>query len=117
MDHARPARTPEFIPAPVAADGEHLRAEVKRRGRQVLLARITPEVPADPKCARFLLDWLVGEQTLADRDLREEVRTSLEFLIVEKQEPAPWAYVCHHAASAANVYTGEDGGVFWEWVR
>lgn len=117
MDHPRPAETPEIIIRLLTADGEHLRAVAIRRGRPVLLARLAPEVPADLQCARFLLEWLIGDGAAADRKLREEVLASLAFLLIEKQEAAPWAYLCHHAASAANLYSGENGGVFWEWVR
>ncbi len=105
-------KPPEIIVAPVAEDREHLRAMVKRSGKPRLLARLAPEVPSDPTPFRFLLEWLVGDHTW-----REQVHASLEVLIIDKQEPVPWAYLCHHTTTAANLYSGEDGGVFWEWVR
>jgi hypothetical protein len=53
----------------------------------------------------FAVEWLVKQDSLAHQAMLADARRELDFYLVEKHEPDPWAYACYHCNTGANMYS------------
>jgi hypothetical protein len=95
---------------------EHLVAMVRNDGKEQKLARLAPADSSDPEAGGFTVQWLVTPRHHHELVWLKAVKRSLDFLLVTQGEPLPWAYLCHHTTTAANVCAAESGGVHWRLV-
>jgi hypothetical protein len=58
-----------------------------------------------PEHNSFPVQWLVAPDSPQHRDIVNDVRKELEFYLVEKCEPDPWAYAQYHCSTGANIYS------------
>jgi hypothetical protein len=58
-----------------------------------------------PKQHRFPVQWLVTPDSTESRAKLVDARRELDFYLVEKDEPDPWAYACYHCNTGANMYS------------
>ncbi|MCX5677280.1 MAG: hypothetical protein NTX87_20025 [Planctomycetota bacterium] len=58
-----------------------------------------------PSGGVFPVQFLVRGERAADAKMTGEARRELDFYLVEKAEPDPWAYALHHCNTAANLYS------------
>lgn len=110
---AEPLSTPEMICGEIPTDREYLVASISRKAGSLAVARLAPWDPANPEQGRFVLDWIIGDSDPAALEQRASVTDSLDFLLIRKGEPKPWAYLCHHCTTASNLYARESGDVWW----
>ncbi|MGE3345211.1 MAG: VRR-NUC domain-containing protein [Vicinamibacterales bacterium] len=61
----------------------------------------------------FLVETLLDSRAGHNREALEAVQRELDFYLVEKGEPDPWAYACYHCGTSANVYSS----VHWSLVE
>lgn len=60
---------------------------------------------ARPKDHVFKLEWLVQPESPEYEAMLADARRSLNFYLVEKNEPDPWAYALYHCNTGANMYS------------
>jgi hypothetical protein len=60
---------------------------------------------AKPRTHIFAVEWLVPQNTKQQGAMLEDVRQELDFYLVEKNEPDPWAYAIYHCNTGANMYS------------
>jgi hypothetical protein len=58
-----------------------------------------------PKKQVFPIEWLIAADSLEHEPMIIEARQELDFYLVEKGEPDPWAYAKYHCNSLANIYS------------
>jgi hypothetical protein len=58
-----------------------------------------------PKGFIFKVQFLVDDKDDRFRRMRRAVEKELNFYLVEKLEPDPWAYAIYHCNTAANLYS------------
>ncbi|HKJ38461.1 MAG TPA: hypothetical protein VJ972_06780 [Anaerolineales bacterium] len=62
---------------------------------------------AKPKDHIFKVEWLVKQDAPEHQTMLADTRRSLNFYLVEKNEPDPWKYALYHCNTSANMY-GQD---------
>jgi len=65
-----------------------------------------------PSNGVFPVQFAAPSGQLAEPEMVEAVRRELDFYLVEKAEPDPWAYAVYHCGTAANVYSPVHWSVF-----
>lgn len=60
---------------------------------------------AKPKHHVFPVEWLVRQDSPAHQAILADARRELDFYLVEKDEPDPWAYARYHCNTGANMYS------------
>jgi hypothetical protein len=58
-----------------------------------------------PRHHRFPVQWLLKGDTVEDQAVIADARRELDFYLVEKKEPDPWAYARYHCNTGANMYS------------
>lgn len=58
-----------------------------------------------PKEHIFPVKWAIDKNDLKSAEVIEHVAKDLDFYLVEKGGPDPWAYAKHHCTTAANIYS------------
>jgi len=58
-----------------------------------------------PKNRCFPVQWLVKSDAVENQALIARAREELDFYLVEKNEPDPWAYAVYHCNTGANLYS------------
>jgi hypothetical protein len=58
-----------------------------------------------PKNHCFPVQWLVNADAVENKALIGRAREELDFYLVEKNEPDPWAYAVYHCNTGANLYS------------
>ncbi|MFH2011739.1 MAG: hypothetical protein ABIJ37_03390 [Pseudomonadota bacterium] len=58
-----------------------------------------------PKEKVFPVQWLVKLDSPEDQVMLADARRELDFYLVEKGEPDPWAYAYYHCNTGANMYS------------
>jgi hypothetical protein len=58
-----------------------------------------------PKNHVFPVEWLIAVDSPEHESMIIEARQELNFLLVEKGEPDPWAYAKYHCNTRANIYS------------
>jgi hypothetical protein len=58
-----------------------------------------------PKSHCFPVQWLVKSDAVENEALIADAREELDFYLVEKNEPDPWAYAVYHCNTGANLYS------------
>lgn len=58
-----------------------------------------------PKQHLFPVQWLARPDSPKDQAMLDDARRELNFYLVEKDEPSPWAYAQYHCNTAANMYS------------
>ncbi len=53
----------------------------------------------------FVVEFLVKAGQPNTTEMLEKSRSQLDFFLVEKGEPDPWAYAKYHCGTAANIYS------------
>jgi hypothetical protein len=53
----------------------------------------------------FPVKWLTDESTPEGKESIRDARKELDFYLVEKREPDPWAYAKYHCGTASNIYS------------
>lgn len=53
----------------------------------------------------FPVKWAIDKNDLKSAEAIKHVANDLDFYLLEKGEPDPWAYVKHHCTTAANIYS------------
>jgi hypothetical protein len=51
------------------------------------------------------VEWLVKQDSTKHQAMLADARHSLDFYLVEKDEPDPWAYALYHCNTGANMYS------------
>lgn len=96
--------------------GEHLLARVKEDGRWYDVARLAPAKADRPEDGTFVLQYLVAPRTVGEGERNRKVEESICFYLIELADLSPWAYLCHHTTTTANVYNGESGEARWTLI-
>jgi hypothetical protein len=88
----------------VDPDGEHIEV----RYGDTSTARYEEWTPialiGKPKRHVFPVCWLKMPATI-DPAIIGQVRRELDFFLVDKCEPEPWAYAIYHCGTGANIYS------------
>ena len=58
-----------------------------------------------PQNFTFPVKWLTDESSPEGKEAIESARKELDFFLVEKGEPDPWAYAQYHCGTASNMYS------------
>ena len=58
-----------------------------------------------PRHRRFPVQWLVTADTVENQAVIADARRELDFYLIEKEEPDPWAYARYHCDTGANMYS------------
>jgi hypothetical protein len=66
---------------------------------------------AKPQNHTFTIEWLVTNDTPEHKAILEDARQELDFYLVDKKEPNPWAYAIYHCNTGANMYSS----VHWSY--
>ena len=66
--------------------------------------RNTPVCLVQPKGESFIVQFILLEGQ-ANRNVIDSVKKDLDFYLIEKGEPNPWAYARYHCSIAANIYS------------
>ncbi len=113
------SNAPKIIvrPGRVMKCGEHLLARVKVAGKWHDVARLAPAKADNPEAGTFVGQYLVVPRKGGEGQRNDLVKESIQSYLIEKAEPAPWAYLCYHTTTTANFYAGESGGVYWELIQ
>jgi len=53
----------------------------------------------------FIVEWLITPDTPEHQSMIAKTRNELDFYLVEKGEPDPWAYALYHCNTASNIYS------------
>lgn len=53
----------------------------------------------------FVVQFLLAADDERTCQVREDVTREIDFYLVEKGEPRPWAYAIYHCGTMANVYS------------
>lgn len=96
--------------------GEHLLARVKQDGRWDDVARLAPAKADRPEEGTFVLQYLVARRRVGEDERNQKVEESIRFYLIELADLTPWAYLCHHTTTTANVYNGESGEAHWTLI-
>ncbi len=62
---------------------------------------------APPKRNEFIVQFLVDEvsATKEQKHTIDEVKSELDYFLIELGEPDPWKYAIYHCSTSANVYS------------
>jgi hypothetical protein len=60
---------------------------------------------AKPKRHVFAMEWLVTQDSPGHQAMLADARHELDFFLVEKNEPDPWAYAIYYCNTASNIYS------------
>jgi hypothetical protein len=60
---------------------------------------------AKPKHHVFSVEWLVRQDSPEHKEILEDARRDLDFLLVELDKPDPWAYALYHCGTLSNIYS------------
>jgi hypothetical protein len=58
-----------------------------------------------PKKHVFPVEWLIATDSPEHESMIVEARQELDFFLVEKGEPDPWAFAKYHCKTRANIYS------------
>jgi len=58
-----------------------------------------------PSGTTFRVQFLIEPSNAESRKMVDDVRSELDFYLVEKKEPDPWRYAIYHCGTGANVYS------------
>ena len=58
-----------------------------------------------PRNHTFPVKWLTDGGTPEGKESIRDARKELDFYLVEKGEPDPWAYAQYHCGTASNMYS------------
>jgi hypothetical protein len=64
-----------------------------------------------PQKKVFPVEWLIAADSPENESMIIEVRQELDFYLIEKGEPNPWAYAKYHCNTRANMYSS----VHWSY--
>jgi len=62
-----------------------------------------------PKNHCFPVQWLVNADAVENRALIAGAREELDFYLVEKNEPDPWAYAVYHCNTRIRIHLSQVG--------
>lgn len=74
----------------------------------------------------FPIRWLVGIEAPENKNMVDLVKRELNFYLVEKEEPDPWAYAQYRCTTASNLYSsvhwayypeGDKGGKHTDMIK
>jgi len=60
---------------------------------------------AKPKHNIFAVEWLVRQDSSEHQVMLNDAHHELDFYLVEKGEPDPWAYAIYHCGTGENMYS------------
>ena len=58
-----------------------------------------------PTHHRFRVQWLLKADGVQNQAMVADARRELDFYLVDKNEPNPWAYARYHCTTTANMYS------------
>ena len=61
----------------------------------------------------FAVEWLLKQDSSEHQIILNDARHELDFYLVEKGEPDPWAYALYHCGTGANMYSR----VHWSYFQ
>ena len=88
--------TPSWREGTIDTTKEHIRIVYGDRNTHVCLVQ--------PKGRSFIVQFMLLEDQ-ANMHIIDDVKKQLDFYLIEKREPDPWAYARYHCSTAANLYS------------
>ncbi len=97
-------------PGTVSQHGEHIRLAVG--DDNIPVARIAP--PAD---RTFAVEFLMDDKLPSNSKALKAAKRELDFYLVGKEEPDPWAYAIYHCTTASSLYSRIHWAYFPKGLR
>jgi len=102
----------KWIEGVVDKNKDHIKityGDVRKDETMIPIAHIAPG-----EGRSFNVQFINKKDDLGNKmtSILKEVKEELNFYLVNKGEPDPWAYAQYHCTTAANMYSN----VHWEWI-
>ena len=110
MNQMKRRQTYKWVEGTVDTEKEHIKITYGEDPATVALV-----APGEGRT--FVVQFVLGPGLFISakqvQHIKEEVRKELDFYLVQKCEPNPWAYAIYHCNTGANVYSS----VHWGYYR
>lgn len=100
---------------PVPETREYIAASIERDKVRTELARIAPENPDDADNGRFILEWLISDESPEHVELRRQAQRRFDYYLIDLGKARPWSYLCYTCTTTSNLYSNVNGNVYFEW--
>jgi hypothetical protein len=104
---------PVLIPSDVPREREYIELFANAVGRDISLALLAPEIPVLADNGRVKIQWLIGNTSARERELRKLVETGLNLRLLEMDDPSPWTSLVYQCYDSETIYDSADGKIGW----
>ena len=84
---------------------EHIQLRFGDAAKSVYKQWLPVALVGKPRNQVFPVLWLISPDNPSHEEMIAAARKELDFYLLEKGEPDPWAYAKYHCNTAANVYS------------